>query len=221
MPSELVTRTHAAPIRLRYSCAWSSTSPRFLLRSRRSRNCGTPADTALMPASVWVLPARKSSTALRVLASWRPIAASAVRFAWIDVTPNVPPSTATTSSAEARKIFPASPKVLITLASGVGGVVAPELVLVRLPFVAAGVERDVDLDRRTGGHDDVLHHFGRRALVPHVQPVVPGRHVVEREAAVAARLGEPAIGRDHHERDHARMHVAEHAHQTGTREGVT
>src|SRR5439155_25975926 len=100
---------------------------------------------SLIPAMVWVPAARKSSTALRVFARWRAIVASAVRLAWIEVTPKVPPSTATTSSAEARKILPASPKVLIALASGVRGVVASEFVLVGLPLIAAGVERHVDL----------------------------------------------------------------------------
>src|SRR5882762_101834 len=114
----------------------------------------------------------------------------------MEVTPNVPPSTATMSSVEARKIFPASPKVLIALASGIGGVIAPELVLVGLPLVAARVERDVHLDRRRGGHGHVLDHLHGRPLVPYMEAVVPRRDVVEREAAVAACLREPTIGRD-------------------------
>src|SRR5438045_3935083 len=101
----------------------------------------------------------------------------------MDVTPNVPPNTATTSSAEARKILPASPKVLIALASGVRGVVVSEFVLVGLPFVAAGVERHVDIERGSGRYGDVLHDLRGCPLVPDVQAVVPRRHVVEREAA--------------------------------------
>src|SRR5258706_4197198 len=98
----------------------------------------------------------------------------------MEVTPNVPPSTATISSVEARKILPASPKVLIALASGIGGVIAPELVLVGLPLVAACVERHVDLDRRPGAHGHVLDHLDGRPLVPHVQAVVAPPHDLQR-----------------------------------------
>src|SRR2546422_6136248 len=73
--------------------------------------------------------------------------ASAVRLACNDVTPKVAPSTATTSSVEPRKIFPASPKPLVALESGIRWIVLAVLVLVGLPLVAAGVEGDLEVDR--------------------------------------------------------------------------
>src|SRR3989442_8759974 len=73
--------------------------------------------------------------------------ASAVRLACNDVTPKVAPSRATTSSVEPRKIFPASPKPLVALESGIRWIVLAELVLVGLPLVAAGVEGDLEVDR--------------------------------------------------------------------------
>src|SRR6266571_2347503 len=105
---------------------------------------------------------------------------SAVRCACSDVSPNVTPSTTTTSSVAARKTFAVRPSRtdLIPLASGIRGVVFAVLV-----------------------------------LVPDPQRVRPGRHVLEYEAPVPARLG--VIARRHHldERDHAGVDVAEDAHQ--------
>src|SRR2546422_2652450 len=84
---------------------------------------------------------------LRVPRSARWMDASAVRLACNDVTPKVAPSTATTSSVEPRKIFPASPKPLVALESGIRWIVLAVLVLVGLPLVAAGVEGDLEVDR--------------------------------------------------------------------------
>src|SRR5688572_27327664 len=113
--------------------------------------------------------------------------ASAVRFAWIEVTPNVIPSTATTSSAEARKIFAVSPSpVLVALASGIRGVVAAVLVAVRLPAVPARVQRDLDLGRGRRRRRHLFDDLGGDALVPHVQAVAARRHVVDRKTAVGA-----------------------------------
>src|SRR5207247_2329075 len=116
--------------------------------SRRARNGGTGAETWLKPASARVRAARKSTTARRVFASARWMDSSAVRLARSDVTPNVAPSTATTSSAEARKILAASPKrtALVPLEPSIRGIVLAVLVLVGHPAKAAGVE----LDREVG-----------------------------------------------------------------------
>src|SRR5437667_1722141 len=103
------------------------------------------------------------------------MAASAVRLAFTDVTPNVIPSTATTSSVEARKIFAVSPNAgLIALASRVGGVVPSVLVAMGLPLVAAGVQRDLQIRLPISGRH-VCDHLGGDALVPHVQAIAPGR----------------------------------------------
>src|SRR6185436_20105067 len=182
MPSRFVTRIHAAPIRSRYSSAWSSTFWRSRLVSSRSRNCWTWALTALMPANVRVRPIRKASTAPRVLLRARWIDASAVRLAWRDVTPNVRPNTTTTSNAEATKTFAKSPNAgLIALVPGVGGILFPVLVLVGFPPVAARVEGDAQVRCTGGGDGHVLHDFGRDPLVPHMHAVAPRRDVFDRE----------------------------------------
>jgi len=54
---------------------------RSRLVSRRSRNCGTSALTALIPAKVRVRAARYAPTAPRVLLNARWMDSSAVRFA--------------------------------------------------------------------------------------------------------------------------------------------
>src|SRR5881628_2814033 len=96
-------------MRSRYSCAWWSMSARSWLSSSRSRNCGTPALTVLMPASMRVRAARRFAIARRVSVSARSIAASAVRVAERAVIPKLAPSTATTRNVEPRKIFAARP----------------------------------------------------------------------------------------------------------------
>src|SRR5438309_1159612 len=206
MPSLSVTRIHAAPMRSRYSWAWSRTSARLRLVNRRWRNCGICPLAALTTPTVRVRAARKFSAAWRVLSRPRWIAASAVRLACIDVTPNVTPSTATTSSAEDRKIL------LVTLTAFVRGIVAAVLVLVRRPPVAASVEgdRDVGHRRRAGPHGDFLHDLERAALVPHVQPVASRRNAGEGEQAVTRGLREEAPRHHVHVRHHAGVHVAEH-----------
>src|SRR5438093_452636 len=190
MPSLSVTSTHAAPIRSRYSCAWSRTSARLRLVNRRWRNCGICPLAALTTPTVRVRAARKFSAAWRVFSRPRWIAASAVRLACIDVTPNVTPSTATTSSAEDRKIL------LVTLTAFVRGIVAAVLVLVRRPPVATGVEGDGDVGRRrrAGPHSDFLHDLDRAALVPDVQPATALRNAGEGARAVARALREAAAG---------------------------
>src|SRR5436189_133752 len=50
MPRSFVTSTHAAPNSWRYSSAWSIALLRADALSKRSRNCGTSALTALVPA---------------------------------------------------------------------------------------------------------------------------------------------------------------------------
>src|SRR5438093_13750256 len=103
----------------------------------------------------------------------------------MDVTPNVIPSTATTSSVEARKIFAVRPNAgLVALASGIGGVVASVLVAMGLPLVAAGVQRDLHI-RLPATRRNILDDLRGDSLVPHVQAISPGRHVVDRKAAVA------------------------------------
>src|SRR6267378_2920930 len=95
---------------------------------------------------------------------------SAVRFAWREVTPKVMPSTATTSSAEAKKTFANSPNAgLVALVAGIGLILLPVLVLVRPPPVAAGVEGNLQVCHagpRPDGH--VLDDFRGDPLVPHV-----------------------------------------------------
>src|SRR5438876_247581 len=93
------------------------------------------------------------------------MAASAVRLAFTDVTPNVIPSTATTSSVEARKIFAVRPNAgLVALESGIGGVVASVLVAMGLPLVAAGVEGDLELWFPPAAGRDVLDDLAGDAL---------------------------------------------------------
>src|SRR5215510_7217561 len=174
----------------------------------------------LARASVRVRAARKSSTDVRVAARARPMAASAVRFAWKEVTPKVTPSTARISSADATKILPARPNrvPLVALASGIRGVVLPELVLVRLPAEPARVERDLDVGDAVRPDDHVAHELLRRPLVPHVQLVGPGLDAGDRERPVPARLREMVRRHHLHERHHAGVHVAEHPHQPGIAE---
>src|SRR5438132_13307837 len=222
MPWSSVTRIQAAPIRSRYSCAWSRTLARSRLVSRRSRNWGTRAETWLRPARMRVRAARKSVTARRVFASARWIDSSAVRFARSDVTPNVAPSTATTSNAEPRKILAASPNrtPLVPLAPGIRRIVLAVLVLVRHPVEAAGIELDRDVADPVGDHHHVARDL-RAPVVPHVPRVAPRRHACDGEAAVGRRLRVVACGHHLNERHHTGVDVAEHAHQAGAREGVT
>src|SRR6266566_4324393 len=135
----------------------------------------------------------------------------------MDVRPNVTPSTATTSRVEARKIFAVSPNAgLVALESGIGGIVASVLVAVRLPMVAARVQRDLQRGIVTCGH--VPHDLRWNALVPHVQPISTWRHVVDREAAVGPGLRVVPVRHDLHVSDHARMDVAVDAHESRIRE---
>src|SRR2546427_11749433 len=110
--------------------------------------------------------------------------ASAVRWALTDVTPNVIPKTATTSSVEARKIFAVSPNAgLVALAAGIGRIVTSVLVAMGPPGVAAGVQRDLHVPPRVPAVGrDVLDDLSGDALVPHMQAISPGRNVVDREA---------------------------------------
>src|SRR4026207_420464 len=111
------------------------------------------------------------------------------------VTPNVMPSTASTSSAEATKILAVRPNAgLVAFASGIGGVVLPVFVAVRLPFVAARVERNLEIAVGPRGH--FPDPFGRHPLVPHVQAVGSRRHVRDRETPVLARLGVEPVRHD-------------------------
>src|SRR6266545_4604794 len=99
---------------------------------------------------------------------------SAVRFAWREVTPKVIPNTATTSSAEARKIFAVSPSAgLIALEPCIGRILAAVLVLVGLPAVAARIEGDLHVPPPHAGCRDghVVDDFGGDPLVPHVQAI--------------------------------------------------
>src|SRR5438445_11049844 len=218
IPCSSVTRTHAAPSSWRYSCAWSSTLPRSEPRSSRSRNCGTSALTALMPANVAVRPARNACTPRRTPLSARRIAPSAVRFAWSDVSPSVTPSTAATDTVAATKILAPSPSRgnLVALVTGICRVVLAVLVLVRRPAEAARVE--LHLDPRCAGAG-ARHGSGDRGapLVPHVQRVRARRHAVDHEAPIGRRLSGEPICRDQQERHHARVDVAEHPDQAGAR----
>src|SRR5437762_6084268 len=109
MPRSFVTSTHAAPSSRRYASAWSSTLLRSEALSNRSRNCGTSALTALIPASAVVRPVRNAWTPRRTPArAWR-IASSAVRCATSDGSRSVMPSTPTTDSVAAMKILARRP----------------------------------------------------------------------------------------------------------------
>src|SRR5439155_5997624 len=152
------------------------------------------------------------------------MAASAVRLAFTDVTPNVIPSTATTSSVEATKILAVSPNAgLVALAPGIGGVVSSVLVAMGLPLVAAGIQRNLQLllrgPRPRPGHD-VLDDFAGNTLVPDVEAIAPAGHVVDGEAAVVARLRVVPVLTDEHVGDHARVDVAVHPYQTGMIERI-
>src|SRR3989449_3188666 len=197
-------------MRSRYSCAWSRMLARSRLVSRRWRNWGTPALTALKPASVRVRAARRLATALRVPASARATPASAVRVAERAVIPKLAPSTATTSSVEAKKIFAARPNRtgLVALEPGIRRVVFAQLVLVRHPAEAARIELDLEPGHTRRPDGELLHRL-RAPLVPDVQGVAAGGDVLDREAPVRRRLGE--VARRHHlnEGDHARVDVAE------------
>src|SRR3989441_285601 len=219
MPRSLVTSTHAAPRSRRYSSAWSSTLSRADALSSRSRNCGTSALTALIPANVAVRPARKACTPRRTPASARRIASSAVRFATSDVSPSVTASTPTTDSVAAMKILAPRPSRagLVALASGIRGVVLPVLVLVWGPAEPARVE--LQLDPRRSGRWDAHPAGGRLApLVPGVHHPRARRHGGDLEAAIRRGLGEVAVGHHLHERHHPGVDVAEDAHQAGTGE---
>src|SRR5262245_21267184 len=144
---------------------------------------------------------------------------SAVRFACIDVTPKVSPSTATTSSAEARKIFAVSPNAgLVALASGIGRIVLAELVAMPLPAVTPPVQGDLQRLVCAIAGRDLLNDFRRNAPMPDMEPIGPWRHVCEPEASVRAGLREIPVRHDLDVSDHPRMNVAEHAHQARMRE---
>src|SRR5436190_16579898 len=101
------------------------------------------------------------------------------------------PRTATTSSVEARKIFAVSPNAgrsLVPLAPGIGGIVPAVFVVVGLPFVAAGIQRDLQILIACRGN--VLDQFAGDALVPDMEAIAPRGHVVDGEAAVVPRLSE-------------------------------
>src|SRR5258707_115138 len=82
------------------------------------------------------------------------------------------PTTATTSSAAARKTFAKSPNAgLIALVTGIGLVLLPVLVLVRPPLVAARVESDAQVSQSITRDDQVFDDFGGNAFVPRVHAV--------------------------------------------------
>src|SRR5205809_2192291 len=219
MPRSFVTSTHAAPSSRRYASAWAGTWRRSEALSSRSRNCGTWALTALMPAKVAARPARKACTPRRTPASARRIDSSAVRCACRDVSPRVTPSTPATDSVAAMKILAPRPSRadLVALASGIRRVVFAVLVLVGHPAEAARVE--LQLDPRSAGRRDAHRTLDlRAALVPGVQHPRARRHGGDFEAAVRRGLGEVAARHDLHERHHPGMDVAEDAHQTRIRE---
>src|SRR5437016_7399578 len=219
MPRSFVTSTHAAPSSRRYASAWSSTLLRSEALSSRSRNCGTSALSALIPASAVVRPVRNAWTPRRTPArAWR-IASSAVRCATSDVSPSVTPSTPTTDSVAAMKILAPRPSRagLVSLASGIRRVVCAVLVLVGHPAEAARVELQLD-PRRAGGRDADRPCDRWAALVPGVYQPRARWHGGDFEAAVHGGLGEVAARHHLDERHHPGMDVAEDAHQAGTRE---
>src|SRR6266566_5054432 len=109
-----------------------------------------------MPANAVVRPARNACTPRRRPTSACRIDSSAVRCAWSDVSPNVRPSTTTTSSVAAKKILAARPPRhgagLIPLACGIRWIVVAVLVLVGEPAEAPGVELDLEI-ADAGGPD--------------------------------------------------------------------
>src|SRR2546422_5351078 len=114
-----------------------------------------------MPANAVVRPARNACTPRRRPTSACRIDSSAVRCAWSDVSPNVRPSTTTTSSVAAKKILAARPPRhgagLIPLACGIRWIVVAVLVLVGEPAEAPGVELDLEIDaRRSEEHTSEL-----------------------------------------------------------------
>src|SRR6266481_1764561 len=114
--------------------------------------------------------------------------ASAVRFAWRDVTPKVMPSTATTSTAAARKTFAKSPNVgLVALVPGIGLILFPVLVFMGPPLVAACIECDLHVSRAGRPDRYVLDDLGGDPLVPHVQAVLAGRDILDRERPIHPR----------------------------------
>src|SRR5881275_251608 len=219
MPRSFVTSTQAAPSNFRYSAAWSSTLERSALLSSRSRNCGTSALTPLMPMNDAVRPDRNAWTPRRTPARARRIDWSAVRFACTVVRPSVTPSTAAIDSVAATKIFAPRPTRagLVALESLIRGVVLAVLVLVRHPAEAARVQLHVDSHGARRRDPHLARHLGT-PLVPDVQGVRARRDVGNDEAAVTGRLREQAAAHHLHEGHHARVDVAEHAHQPGVRE---
>src|SRR6266550_5560483 len=115
-----------------------------------------------------------------------------------------------TSSVEARKIFAVSPNAgLVALAAGIGRIVTSVLVAMGLPGVAAGVQRDLQLPSRFFAPGrDVFNDLAGDALVPDVQAISTGRHVVDRKAAVVGGDRKSTRLNSSHVRDHARVHVA-------------
>src|SRR5205809_3456102 len=218
MPRSFVTSTHAAPSSRRYASAWSSTLLRSAALSSRSRNCGTSALTALIPANVAVRPARNACTPRRTPASARRIDSSAVRFACSEVSPSVTPSTPATDNVAAMKILAPRPirAILVALASGIRRVVFAVLVLMGRPAEPASVERQLDPRGAGRRHAHRLRDF-RTPLVPGVQHPC-ARHGGDFEAAVRGGLREVTTRHHLHERHHSGVDVAEDAHQAGTRE---
>src|SRR5205809_4163795 len=219
MPRSFVTSTHAAPSSRRYASAWSSTLLRSAALSSRSRNCGTSALTALIPANVAVRPARNACTPRRTPASARRIDSSAVRFACSEVSPSVTPSTPATDNMAAMKILAPRPirAILVALASGIRRVVFAVLVLMGRPAEPASVERQLDPRGAGRRHAHRLRDF-RTPLVPGVQHPCARRHGGDFEAAVRGGLREVTTRHHLHERHHSGVDVAEDAHQAGTRE---
>src|SRR5216117_3410513 len=212
MPRSFVTSTHAAPNSWRYSSAWSIALLRADALSKRSRNCGTSALTALVPANAAVRPVRKAWTPRRTPARARRIACS-------EVSPRVTPSTPTTDRVAATKIRAPRPRRagLVALASGIRGVVAAVLVLVGHPAKPARVELQLE-PRGTIARDGHLARDLGTALMPDMQHPTARRHARDRERPVHRRLGEVAAGYHLDERHHAGMNVAEHADQARRRE---
>src|SRR5438105_15332537 len=170
MPRSFVTSTHAAPNSWRYSSAWSIALLRADALSKRSRNCGTSALTALVPANAAVRPVRKAWTPRRTPARARRIDSSAVRFACSEVSPSVTPSTPATDNVAAMKILAPRPirAILVALASGIRRVIFAVLVLVGRPAEPPTGERQLDSRGAGRRHAHRLRDF-RTPLVPGVQ----------------------------------------------------
>src|SRR5262245_32915120 len=117
------------------------------------------------------------------------------------------PVTSAVMSAPIRQATPSRGAISVRIPRA-GLVGTTVLVEVRAPAPGRGIEREIDAGTFSVG-DLHLAPVVAAALVPDADRVVPGGHVRDSEPAVRSRPRREAAGRDHDERFHLRVNVAE------------